>query len=380
MFFMELPADIYGYILPALMAASAAVHLTYTLRYHLKAARWNDHNGATQHNEPVSVVICARNEAEALAANLPAIFEQKHAAFEVVVVNDSSEDDSDLVLSRLKAQYPGLKISTIARDPRFHRNRKLAHVVGIKAATNDLLLLTEPGCRPASGSWLTQMTAPMAAGRDIVLGYGGYHAGRGLLNRYMRYDTMTGAMQYAGMALTGRPFRGVGRNLAYRKSLFMKSNGFASHYHLPSGYDGLFVNTTATTSNTAVVLGESSHTRAEPPATAAGYIRDRRMQMASVPMYPTRDRLLMAAEPMARAVFYLSTAILTATLNMWQVTAPLATIVIGIRAMVLHRASICFAEKGITAYAVLFDILSPFIDSLLYIAKFGNKAGTRAWR
>lgn len=379
-FLMELPATIYGYILPALMTAAAAIHLAYTLRYHLKSSVRSTGPDSAAHTQPVSVIICARNEAAALAANLPSVLEQKHRSFEVIVVNDSPEDDSDMVLSELKARYGNLKVSTVTKDPRFHHNRKLAQIIGVKAASNELILLTGPGCRPSSDHWITRMTAPLAAGSDIVLGYGGYSSGSGLLNMYARYDAMTSAMHYTGMALRGRPFRGVGRNLAYRKSLFMSNNGFATHYHLPAGEDELFVNANATASNTAVVTDEASHTRSEAPATPAAYIRLRRMQMASLTRYRTSDRLRLVAEPAARALFHVSAAVTLGSLVMWQVTVPVAAVTLISRAVVLHRVSHRFAEKGITLPAILFDIVSPYIDSLLYIAKFGANAGTRSWR
>ena len=80
---------------------------------------------------------------------------------------------------------------------------------------------------------------------QIILGYGKYISEPGLLNKWIRTDTTYIAMQYLAMAIKGRPYMGVGRNMAYRKSLFFERKGFASHLNLASGDDDLFVNENA---------------------------------------------------------------------------------------------------------------------------------------
>ena len=147
-------------------------------------------------------------------------------------------------------QYPHLKISTVNKDPKFTHNKKFAQFIGIKAAKNDILLFTDADCQPESDKWLEDMTSHFDDKTDFVLGYGGYLNEKGLLNKYIRYDSMTIAMQYLGMAIRGIPYMGVGRNLAYRRSVFFNNKGFGAHNHIISGDDDLFVNSNATKSNT----------------------------------------------------------------------------------------------------------------------------------
>ena len=77
---------------------------------------------------------------------------------------------------------------------------------------------------------------------EIVLGYGGYERRSSLVNFLIRYETLWVAIQYLSYALSGRTYMGVGRNMAYRKSLFIKNKGFSSHYTVASGDDDLFIN------------------------------------------------------------------------------------------------------------------------------------------
>src|SRR3546814_6078167 len=72
----------------------------------------------------------------------------------------------------------------------------------------------------------------------------------GLLNAFIRYETFYTALNYLSFALSGMPYMGVGRNLSYKRSLFFRHKGFASHLHLRSGDDDLFVNRAASKENT----------------------------------------------------------------------------------------------------------------------------------
>jgi len=377
---MEIYRYALEYALTLLFALAFFVQMFYYLRYYLAVSGSPAGTTAENNDIPVSVIICARNEAGNLRRLLPAVLEQKHGDFEVIVVNDSSEDESDMVLSDFKAKYPHLKISTINKDPRFHHNKKLAQLIGIKAAANDLLLLTDADCRPESDRWLALMTAPMTAGKDIVLGYGGYMKSRGLLNLYIRYDAFFIAMQYTGMAKRGVPYMGVGRNLAYRKELFMKNNGFSSHYHLASGDDDLFVNANATAGNTAVVIDRDAHTRSLPARSLREYIKQKRRHFTTAPYYRAGDRFRLFIEPLSRLLFYSTAATLLALQWQWQAIAAATAIVLVTKTVTFVRAAGSLNEKGVIAAAIFFDIISPIVNSLLYIAKFGNQAGKKAWR
>jgi biofilm PGA synthesis N-glycosyltransferase PgaC len=168
----------------------------------------------------VSVIVCARNEESNLKRFLPLILEQDHPQFEVVVVNDSSTDQSEDVLNQFSALYTKLRHTSIPASDKHMRGKKLAVTLGLKAARFDRVLLTDADCYPLSKQWLKGMSAHLTGEKRIVLGYGGYEPRRGLLNKLIRYETVFTAMQYLSFAIKGKPYMGVGRNLAYDKSLF----------------------------------------------------------------------------------------------------------------------------------------------------------------
>ena len=200
---------------------------------------------STHDEEPVSVIIAARNEQENLVKNLPAILEQEYPDFEVVVVNDCSWDDSQQILEEMQLQYPRLKVSELIEQEKYPTGKKFALTIGIKAAKNDLLLFTDADCMPASNQWLKLMQSRFRPGKEIVLGYSPYVKESGLLNLYIRFETFMTALFYFSFALMRNAFMGVGRNLAYHRETFFRHKGYATHQHILSGDDDLFVNAAA---------------------------------------------------------------------------------------------------------------------------------------
>ncbi len=254
--------------------------------------------------KPVSVVICARNEFVNLRNNLPLVLQQDYPDFEVVVVDDGSQDDSEQLLKQFQKEYAHLKVIILKDSVSFLKGKKLPLSVGIKSAANDTLLLTDADCRPAGNQWIREMTSQLGGGTDVVLGYGAYEQRPGLLNMLIRLDTLTVAMQYLGLARAGIPYMGVGRNLAYSRSLFYKAKGFTSHYRVPSGDDDLFINQVATRSNTLTMLSPGSFTVSRPETTWKKWFRQKKRHLSTGKYYKKRDQYLLGLFLVSQWLFY----------------------------------------------------------------------------
>jgi glycosyltransferase involved in cell wall biosynthesis len=330
--------------------------------------------------QPVSVIICARNEAENLKRFLPAVLEQKYPEYEVIVVNDCSEDYSYEILGKYLLQYPHLKVSTINKDPKFTHNKKLAQFIGIKASKHELLLFTDADCTPDSDRWLEGMASKFNEKTTFVLGYGGYFREKGLLNSFIRYDSMTIAMQYLGMAIRGIPYMGVGRNLAYRRSLFFANKGYGAHNQLASGDDDLIVNSNATAENTVVEFSNGTHTRSVPAHLIREFIKQKKRHYTTAPHYKLRDKILLMTEPVSRMLFYASVIVLLINLYLWPYVLAVFGLRLIIQATVLTLVSKKLNEQGIVPVSLFFDIFSPVIYAAIYISKPGSKSGRNRWK
>ncbi len=283
------------------------VQLALWLRVYARLALY--HPNSPRSKEPLpalSVIICARNEAENLQRHLPAVLAQDYPDYEVIVVDDDSADDTPALLRRLAAEYPRLR--ALRLSPKTSPGKKAALAYGITAAQNEWLVFTDADCTPASSYWLREMALrmemPSESPVEIVLGYGPYIATAGALNGWVRFETVFTAMQYGAFALCGLPYMGVGRNLAWKKSLFARTSGFASHAGLASGDDDLFVNAVATAHNTVLCFSPRAFTYSSAPNSWAGWFRQKRRHLSTGHRYRRRHRVALAAVAGSQVAHY----------------------------------------------------------------------------
>jgi cellulose synthase/poly-beta-1,6-N-acetylglucosamine synthase-like glycosyltransferase len=295
----------YGMIAAAFFGLALFVQFFILIFRFLKTG--NHKQPTTGSVKPVSVVIAARNEEKNLLENVPKIMAQQHPQFEVIIVNDSSWDDTAEVLKALSLSYPQLHVIHIDEEKQNMQGKKFAITLGIKAAKNDIILLTDADCEPASDRWILEMTSHINDREQLVLGFSPYERTEGWLNRLIRFDTLIIACHYLGYARSGKPYMGVGRNLAYDKDLFFKIGGFKSHYSIASGDDDLFVNQVATAFNTRVVATPDSQTISEPKHTWSAWFTQKRRHFTTSGMYKTSHKLMLLMWPFS-FVLMLATA------------------------------------------------------------------------
>jgi biofilm PGA synthesis N-glycosyltransferase PgaC len=256
-------------------------------------------------NIPVSVIISARNEAKNLKENLPRILKQNYSDFEVVVVNDCSFDSSDLILDEFKATFPHLKVVTITEHERFKTGKKFALTLGIKASANEHLLFTDADCRPASDDWITRMAANFTGNTQIVLGYSPYEKAGNYLNPFIRFETIKTAINYLSSAINGDAYMGIGRNLAYTKTLFFGAKGFAAHMHVLSGDDDLFVNQNATPDNIAIEIHPDAFVFTEAKTSLSSWFRQKKRHFGVGKIYKPRHKRLLSLDALSGFLFYI---------------------------------------------------------------------------
>ena len=253
----------------------------------------------------VSVIVCAHNEYDNLQDYLSILLEQDYPCYEVIVVDDSSEDGSDLLLERWSRQYGNLYHTFVPRGARVLSNKKLALTIGIKAAHYDYLLLTDADCRPESKHWIREMMKGFSNEQtELVLGFSPYFEKKGLLNHIIGYDTLFNGLQYMGMARAGKPYMGVGRNLAYKRETFFSVGGFKGLLGNRAGDDDLFVNRIANAANTVVVNNPNSIVWSVPKTTWREWFHQKRRHLSVSPQYRTRSKIQVTLEPLSRGIFY----------------------------------------------------------------------------
>ncbi len=344
----------------------------------------------------VSVIVAARNEAPNLQDYLHTLLEQDYPMYEIIVVDDGSEDNTRAVLDEFMLHYPRLRRTFVPQQARIISSKKLALTLGIKAARFDYLLFTDADCRPASKYWIWEMMNgfDQSPETDVVLGFGAYFKGKGMLNRIIRYDTLFNGLHYLGAARCHHPYMGVGRNLAYKKEWFLSHNGFSPYIGEQAGDDDLIVNHYATGKTTATVTSPNSLTWSPAKETFKEWWHQKRRHLSVSPHYTLWSRMRLGAEPMSRALWYaLAVILIVRGATFLHTDLQYGTIVLGtaglllllrllLRSIVMNISArrLGFSPKGLHAGIsltdlVLWDILLPLCN--LWILIFPTHKPTR---
>lgn len=370
--------DIYAqnpllFIALAVLAFITIIQLIYYWSIYGKVAFFRQKNEFVRSDQGVSVIVCARDEYHNLKENLPLLLAQDYSQFEVVVVNHGSEDETNYLLRDLAEVHKNLKIVNVPQDLNFFTGKKFPLSIGIKSASYEILLFTDADCVPASNQWLRRMAANFTEGTEIVLGYGAYSKSKSLLNLLIRFDTTRIAMNYLGFARAGMPYMGVGRNMAYRKSLFYRQNGFISHYRIQSGDDDLFINKAATGRNTRIEIQADALTISKPKTSLDQWIRQKRRHLQTGSYYKPVHKFALGLFAFTQTLYW---ALAITLLVLWY--QPYVVLgIIGLRLftqlLVTGKVMKKLSETGFLLLVPFFELFLMIISPILAFANLLSK-------
>lgn len=351
---MSFFSDPINYIFLAFCLATA-IQLFYYIYFFGRLAFFKPKKRRTSQTHPVSVIICAKDEAENLATFLPGALVQKYpTTHEVIVVNDNSTDDSKYVLQEYQRRFRHLQIIELKQAAHFIPGKKFPLSVGIKSAKHEIVLLTDADCIPASDKWIEKMQEQYDDGIDIVLGYSPFQRYKGLLNKLVRWEGFLTAVQYLSYASRGLPYMGVGRNLSYKKSAFFKHKGFSSFNHLPGGDDDLFINKASTKTNVGISIDPRTFAITKPPLTWQQWKKQKERHYSTSRYYKPIHQFLLGLYAFTLFIFYPLLIVSFFTFD-WRIVLAVFAVKLLVQYVIIVRCAQKLNEKDLAPWTVLFD-------------------------
>jgi len=341
------------YVLGSMALLFMGISWYYFFRFYVKVKR--EKNEPASSFPPVSIVIAAKNELPNLQQFLPLWLEQDYPEFEVIITDDGSTDGTAEWMAPLVLENPKLKYVHLDAEYVKMHGKKIALTLGFKAARYGHFLLTDADCKPGSKYWTRTMAAPFTRGAEVVLGYSPLHAGKGFLGRLIRFETLLTALNYLGFALAGKPYMGVGRNLAYKKELFYRHKGFSSHNHISGGDDDLFVNMAANSHNTKVVVDPQAHTLSVPHTRFTSWYKQKTRHYSVAKFYKPVHRFLLTIYAISQFLFY-PLFIGAMLLSDWRIALGFFSVRMIIQSVVYYKSMKKLNEKDLFAWYLFFDI------------------------
>ncbi|WP_309614069.1 glycosyltransferase [Flavobacterium sp.] len=323
---------------------------------------------------PISVIVCAKNEEENVRTLIPLLVEQNYPQFEIVLIDDASSDTTLDIFEEFEKLHSNIKLVKVENNEAFWGNKKYALTLGIKAAKHEYLLFTDADCLPSSKDWIATMSSQFTVEKTIVLGYGAYDKiGGSFLNKIIRFETLLTATQYFSWAKLGKPYMGVGRNLAYKREEFFKVRGFMDHMKIRSGDDDLFINQAAEKKNTTVCYLPDSFTYSKPKTSFKDWFTQKRRHVSTAKHYKIFDRNQLGIFYVSQLLFLLLPIILLAFQFQWIAVVS----IIGFR-YIFAWISIGFAagklkEKDVMYWFPIIEIVLVFTQLNIFITNTFSK-------
>ena len=172
----------------------------------------------------ISIVLAVHDGEEEIERNLPKFLSQDYEGrYEVIVVDESSTDNTAEVLKRLKNNHTNLYATFIPDSSHYISRRKLALTVGVKAAKHDWVIFTDPDCSPADNKWLSAMAAKCGNDTELVIGATRYHNDA---TDYERLERLTTWWREAYETQHQQVYTYSGHNMMFRREKFIRDNGF----------------------------------------------------------------------------------------------------------------------------------------------------------
>jgi glycosyltransferase involved in cell wall biosynthesis len=316
---------------------------------------------------PVSVIIAARNESDNLYENLPHILSQDYPEFEVIVVNHQSIDDSNWLLYAFKQQYKNLKIIDIPKNKHLRAGKKFPITMAIKGAKYEHFILTDADCKPASNQWLKKIATTFSSKKQIVMGYGPFIKDKGLLNRIIRFDAAWIGINYFSMALAKFPYMGVGRNLAYTKTVFNSVSGFKSHYYLPSGDDDLFIQQAAQKSNYSINIDPEAFCYSPAAPSWERWIRQKSRHYSTSNHYKVIKKLLLGIYPISLILLWVSFVTLLFKADYRIISGVVFGFIVLLKWWLQGKCLLKLKEKGFVYLLPFWDLFYAILAPLMFL-------------
>ena len=323
-----------------------------------------------------SILVAFRNEAENLknlVENLENL-EYPNDKFEVLLIDDDSEDDSLEVANILKEEHPNLNLRILSNRPGSLSPKKEAVEKGVREANNDWIMTTDADCSldpdhlRAYDQFLEKNSSTFVAGPVICSSDGSF------LKRFQVLDFLS--LQGATMGSFGaktlgsliRPFMCTGANLCYRKDAFLALNGYEGSRHIASGDDVFLLEKMLAHDPERVhfIKSRVATVRTQSEDSWKGLVEQRKRWAAKTSSYTNGfGKTVAVLVLLANLSLVIGFAFALASALPWAHFGMLFLIKINVDFMLLYNASLFFEEREALKSYVSSSLLYPLFSVLI---------------
>ena len=245
-------------------------------------------------NDGISILIPFRNEKNKLRQLVSSLEALNFTGrWEVILINDHSEDGGEKLLEQLIGSSEKINFRII-HCPQNVEGKKNALALGIKEAQYEIIIQTDADCAMGK-DWLSMVSKAMDSSTDLVLGPVSMNPSKGVWSRFAALEFMSLQASGAAFTMAKKPIMGSAANMAYRKSIWQKSQ--ENGKKLSSGDDVFLIQSIAAKSPEKVkfVLNKAAMVTTNAPADFSEFVNQRARWGSKTLSYTSSIAILVAA-------------------------------------------------------------------------------------
>ena len=210
-------------VLLAAYAGVFIIQMYFLLGVYLKLA-WHKKENFNPAPHQVTIMLSLRNEEERIREIMTKFTELPFEDYQVMVINEVSEDNTLEILNVLAETNPRIKVTSLSQETRFME--KQAINIGLKGAQSPWIVQLPPTTGSISQEWLTKLTGLLDKDTDAVIGYTNVERNKGFRNLLCRMERFHQFMLSGSWILAGMPFVFSENNVLFNKSMYFDTLGF----------------------------------------------------------------------------------------------------------------------------------------------------------
>jgi cellulose synthase/poly-beta-1,6-N-acetylglucosamine synthase-like glycosyltransferase len=241
-----------------------------------------------------SIIIAAKNEESNISRLITALTNLNYpqANFEVIIVNDSSNDDTFHLAKKLTGGLENFTV--ISAINKKYEGKRGALAYGISLAKHPIIAITDADCVPEI-NWLLCLSSKFNAGCDFTFGIAPFYQNNKLVNKVSCYENFMNSLLAISAANFGLPYSASARNFGFKKDAFEKMDGYKYTTETISGDDDLLLREAVKKGlKVCTLTSPGSYVYSETKRTFNEYFSQRARHTQTSFHYPFKQKLFLA--------------------------------------------------------------------------------------
>ena len=334
-------------------------------------------NNSTDKNS-LSLILTVRNEEDNLRNNLPKILALDNNDFEMIVVDDFSQDNSYLILGLLKERYKRLTISILNQETKF--STKLAQNIAIKAANNQWILSFPVSLSDVSREWLDSISERTNSNKNVIIGYSTITKSKGFFNSLIRIENYFSFLKSTGYILNNIPFVYSEENVAFKKEKYFEIGSYGQNITEHYANLELVINRFICKKTTTILFNQESSIRKTEIVKRADYFELLKKNIRIEKHLSVSKRVILFLDELVKLLFLPVAAVVIVLLpELWIVFASLLGFILAAYLFIIKITQNHLNERKIFIPSLAYSLLMPYFK-VIYKWHFKRRSMNSRWK